>query len=99
MSPEACLASADDGLGAVGHLQLADDIGHVVAHGLRAEHQSVGDLAVARALGDEIEYLALAVAELWEGLRRGGGRRHRAEVDGPGGGGRPEEGRGAGPPA
>ena len=29
----------DNGLGAVGHLKLGEDVGHVVAHGFRTEAQ------------------------------------------------------------
>jgi hypothetical protein len=45
-------ACADDRLGAVGHLELAEDIRDVVAHGLLAERQVLGDLWIGDMLRD-----------------------------------------------
>lgn len=65
---EACVAPPDDGVGTISHLELTEDIGDVIAHRLWAEDKAIGDLRVARALGDEVENLALAVAQLRKGL-------------------------------
>ena len=45
---EAPLAAEDDGLGAIGGVELAEDVGDVVADGLRAEDQAAGDGLDAR---------------------------------------------------
>jgi hypothetical protein len=61
---------ADDGLGAVGDLELGKDVGDVVADGLLAQVQLFGDLGVRLVAGDEIQDLALAVgAGRWPGRR------------------------------
>src|SRR5262249_25222587 len=59
-SPHAGLASTDDGVRAVSHLELTEDIRHVVAHSLGAEHETRGDLGVVGALRDEAQDLTLA---------------------------------------
>src|SRR5690242_9408367 len=81
------VAGADDGLGAAGDLKLAEDVGDVVANGLSAEDELLGDGGVGETLGDEAEDLALAVGQLREGLGRRGRRRgakvlHQAAGDG-----------------
>ena len=53
------LPSANDGLGAVGYLELGEDVRNVVANRLRVEVETGRDLGVAQALGDEVEDLAL----------------------------------------
>lgn len=45
---------------AVGRAELAQQVGHVDAHGLRADEQVVGDRGVGPALRDEVEYLAVS---------------------------------------
>jgi hypothetical protein len=52
------------GRGARGHAQLHQDVGHVAMHGVRADHQALGDLRVAEAVRDQAEYLPLPGAEL-----------------------------------
>ena len=47
------LPGFDDGLGAVGDLQLAEDVGDVVAHGLGAEGELPGNLVIVHALGHQ----------------------------------------------
>src|SRR5215210_6430645 len=71
--PQTGLAGADDGLRPICYLQFAENVGDVVADGFGAEVEAFGDLEVLVALGDEVEDLALAVAELGEDLRLGSG--------------------------
>jgi hypothetical protein len=52
----------------VGNLQLGEDVRDVVAHGPGAQVEACGYLGVAVALGDQVENLAFAGAELGEGL-------------------------------
>src|SRR5256885_4266689 len=40
------------------HVELAEDRSHVVVHGSFREHETVGDLGVAKPFGDEPEHLA-----------------------------------------
>src|SRR3954451_10576478 len=49
-----------DGLGAVGHLHLGEDVGHVVADGAFAQEQRFGDGVVVASLSKQLEHLALA---------------------------------------
>jgi hypothetical protein len=51
LATQAGLAGPDDGLGAVGDLELEEDVGDVVADGLGAEMQAAGDLLVAHSPG------------------------------------------------
>src|SRR5215218_476008 len=71
----------EDGLRPVGYLELGEDVGDVVAHGLGAHVQEFGDPGVVVALGYEVEHLALAGGELGEGFcgrgRAGGGEKVR----------------------
>src|SRR5579859_1057749 len=67
------VAGADDGFGAVRHLELAKDVRDVVADRLRAEHQTLGNGCVVPTLGDIAENLPFAGAQLRE-LRCGGAR-------------------------
>ena len=69
---EARVAGPHDGLGAVGDLELGEDVRHAVADGLRAQDQLAGNGVVVVALSDEFENLALSVGELGEGQRRAG---------------------------
>src|SRR5215203_1492621 len=64
LSSQSRFAGPDDGVGAVGYLQLGEDVGDVVAYGLGAQVEACGDLGVGVALGDEIEDLYLPDAEL-----------------------------------
>src|SRR5687767_986304 len=52
------VSGADDRLCPVSHLQLAEDVGDVVAHRLQAEEQRVGDLLIVPTSGDEGQDLA-----------------------------------------
>ena len=72
---KAGVAGAHDRLRAVGRLELAEDAGDVVLHRLDAQHQPIGDRRIAVPLGDQLQYLALALGQVREGARgarRGG---------------------------
>ena len=45
-APHARVARAHDRLGAIGHLEFAEDIRHVILHGLEAQHQLRCDSAL-----------------------------------------------------
>src|SRR5439155_10728164 len=85
IQPEACLPRADDGLRPVGHLELAQDVGDMVAHGFGAQHEAGGDFGVLLALGDQVEDLPFAVAELREHPRQGSGSKAGEELHQPSG--------------
>src|SRR5215207_8667248 len=59
-------------MGPVGNLQLGEDVGDVVTHGLRTKEEACGDLGVGVTLRDEVEDLHLAGGEFRKGLLRGG---------------------------
>src|SRR5690606_17884606 len=63
---EAGFAGYHDRLGAVGDVELHEDVRDVVADRLLAEVQRPGDLRVAAALGDQGEDLAFPVGQLGE---------------------------------
>src|SRR5258706_6237582 len=65
------VARTNDGLRPACHLQLAKDVGDVIAHGLAAQHKLFGNRGVGVALRDEGQDLALTLGQLWERLRRG----------------------------
>ena len=48
--------------------ELAEDAGDVVAHRLRRDAETAGDLRVVGALSDELEHVTLAIGEAGEGL-------------------------------
>jgi len=49
---------AEGGLGPVGGLELVEDAGDVVLHGLQRDAEGAGDLLVAGTLGQQVEDLA-----------------------------------------
>lgn len=49
-SDKACVARQGDGLAARVGVDLAEHVAHVVAHGLEAQHEVIGDVRVAVAL-------------------------------------------------
>jgi hypothetical protein len=53
-------------VGAVGHVELGEDVGHVVADRLGAEDQAAGDGLVVQAPGDEVEDVVLPLGQLGE---------------------------------
>src|SRR5215469_6548692 len=48
----------------VGYLQFAEDVRDVVANGVRAQNELVGDIRIALALSNQVEDLALALRQL-----------------------------------
>lgn len=62
------LAGADDGLRPVGNLELAKDVGHMVAHGFLAQDEAAGDLPVAVPLGNQTQDFSFSVGQVWKGL-------------------------------
>ena len=78
---QASLSGSNDGLGAVGYLEFAEDGGDVVGDGFEAEDQPVGNVAVVVALGDDFEDFALAIGEFGEDLGHHGGLGGGEEVD------------------
>src|SRR3954471_19840433 len=50
-------------LSAVGEAEFAEDVFHVTFGGTAGDHQTVGDLLVGEALGDERGHLGLAAGE------------------------------------
>src|SRR5258706_4824679 len=68
--PESHIARTQNRLGAVGDLQLAQDIADVVAHRFGAQHQPRRDVGIRRSLRDQREDFALALAQLREERRQ-----------------------------
>ena len=63
---ESGVAGSDDGLGAVGDLELGEDVRDMVADGFRAEVQPAGDVGVAAALGEQRQHFAVAFGQYGE---------------------------------
>ena len=77
---QAGFAGLEDGLSSVGDLQLGEDVGDVVAHGLGTDEEVPGDFGVVVTLGDEVEDLTLAGGEFRKSLPGRGWRGSREEV-------------------
>src|SRR5690242_20656631 len=65
LSPSS-LAGADDGLRPVCDLELAKDVGHMVAHGLLAQDETAGDLPIVAPLGNQPQHLPFSVGQVWK---------------------------------
>jgi hypothetical protein len=52
-----------DGLGAVGHLQLAEQVAEVALDGVQGDHQLLGDGPVGRTGGQQPEHFQFAGAQ------------------------------------
>lgn len=48
-----CITCADNSLCSIRHLQFAENIRDVIAHGLQAEYQLSGNLLICTSLGDQ----------------------------------------------
>src|SRR5579862_6148069 len=70
-SSQTGVACAHDCLGAVGHLQLAEDVRDVVLHRLDADGEVFGNGSVALALRYEVKNLSLALGQVRESDGRG----------------------------
>ena len=68
---------AQDGLGAVGHLELAEDGGDVVGHRLGAEAEPLGDLVVVATSDQQVQDLAFPAVSSRNGVGVTGGWRSR----------------------
>ena len=55
--PQSRLVRPDDGFGSIGDLQFGEDVGYVVADGLRAQVEVARDLGVGLVLGDQRQNL------------------------------------------
>src|SRR3954469_21711942 len=55
----------DDGFHPRVQLELLQDVADVVLHGVLADEQLLGDVAVVEVLRDELEDLHLAIRESW----------------------------------
>ena len=70
-------------LGPVAQVELGEDVTHVVRRGLAADVQSLGNLGVGKAGGQEPEHLLLAIGQLPDTLGAGAsGHAQRAEEGG-----------------
>ena len=56
----------DRHLGAIGQMQLAQNVAHVFLDSVLADDQFGGNLAVREAVGDELEHIHLAAGQLGE---------------------------------
>src|SRR3989442_1265528 len=65
---QASFPGADDSLCPVSHLEFAEDIGDIVAHGVMAQDEACGNLSVAVTLGDQVEDFALAHGQFGKDL-------------------------------
>src|SRR5215472_12212838 len=85
---ETGVAGAHDRLRAILDLDLVEDVGDVVAHGLHGKIEARGDLRVVQSLRDELEDLRLPRGQAGESAGRRPGRRiklgHRREEVAPG---------------
>src|SRR6266700_5625009 len=66
----------------VGDLELRENVGDMVAHGLGTQDEASSDVGIGLALGDQGEDLVFAIRQLREELRRATlrGRASPAEV-------------------
>src|SRR5690606_19321079 len=74
------LVGEDHRLGAVADVALGEHVAHVGLDGLLGEEESLGDLLVGQALGDQHEHLFLARGELLDRRRLGAGFGAHLEV-------------------
>src|SRR5438046_1808799 len=81
---KACFTRANDRFGAIGDLQLAQNVRHVVPYRLGAQDQPRGDLRIPGASSDQVEDFTLAVAELREHPRDCRGPKTGEELHQPG---------------
>src|SRR2546430_10995640 len=73
------LPCTENGLCAIGYLELTDDIGDIVAHGFGADDQVISNFRVFVTLSQQLEYIAFTAAEFREYLR-GMTRLERCEI-------------------
>lgn len=61
LQAQAGFSRLDDGLGSIHDLQLAEDVGDLIAHRFLADGQPLGNFRVGQVLGHEGQDFALAV--------------------------------------
>ena len=61
---------AHDRFGAIGNLELAENVRDVIAHRLRTQTQAIGDGGVIYALSNQTKHFALALTQLWKCMWR-----------------------------
>src|SRR6266571_4419576 len=71
---------AHDRFGAIGNLELAENVRDVIAHRLRTQTQAIGDGGVIYALSNQTKHFTLALTQLWKCMWRRARTRHREEV-------------------
>ena len=60
---QAALECVQGGLGAVGQVQLGEDVADVALDRALGDHEFTGDLLVAHPSGDQPQYVKLALAQ------------------------------------
>jgi hypothetical protein len=63
---QACFPRLDDGLGAVSHLQLIEDVRDMIAHGFRRDFQARTDVLVIQPLRNEMQDFTFAFRQIRE---------------------------------
>ena len=71
---------AHDRFGAIGNLELAENVRNVIAHRLRTQTQAIGDGGVIYALSNQTKHFALALTQLWKRMWPFARTRHREEL-------------------
>src|SRR5438270_13921158 len=61
---------AHDRFGAIGNLELAENVRNVIAHRLRTQTQAIGDGGVIYALSNQTKHFTLALTQLWKCMWR-----------------------------
>ena len=56
------IAGTNDCCGSISHLELAEDVGDVIAHCFGAQHKFGGNIGILRALCDKVENRGVGVA-------------------------------------
>ena len=57
---------AHDRFGAIGNLELAENVRNVIAHRLRAQTQAIGNGGVIYSLSNQSKHFTLALTQLWK---------------------------------
>src|SRR3989442_1349040 len=71
---------AHDRFGAIGNLELAENVRNVIAHRLRTQTQAIGDGGVIYALSNQTKHFTLALTQLWKRMWRCARTRHSEEL-------------------
>ena len=68
---------AHDRFGAIGYLELAENVRNVIAYRLRTQAQAISDGGVIYSLSNQTKHFTLALTQLWKCRWRRPRRRHR----------------------